>query len=120
METDYQESPVLPKPSKSVPVIMLAMLICSCLILLFAIIGVYQAFFGVPGKKAEIQELQTISNIWQDRAVKAEATIEEYKVAMKLEDLFLLVADPQQIMDFEALDDYIKNKAEFCLGDCRE
>ena len=111
-----QESVVLPKTSKSVPVIMLAMLICSCLVLLFAIIGVYQSFFGVPGKKAEIKELQTISNIWQDRAVKAEAKIEEYKVAMNLEKLFLLVAKPDTITLLGELEEELCNKAQFCLG----
>ena len=116
METDYQESPVLPKPGKSVPVIMLAMLSCSVLILAFAIIGIYQTSYGVPILKDKISDLQTQTILWRDRAIKAEAKIEEYKVAMNLEKLFLLVAKPDTITLLGDLEKELCAKAQFCIG----
>lgn len=35
------------------------------------------------------------------------------KVAMKFDNLFMLVADPQQVMDFSALESILQNRRNF-------
>lgn len=91
--------------------------LCSAAIMIFFMIGVYDAFWNVPGKVARIAELTTQRDVWQARAKELDKYIAEqdkkYRVATKFDQLFMLVADPGQVMDFENLNEYIKNKKEF-------
>ena len=74
----------------------------------FAVYGIYACCWGVPGKKAQIIELQADNQ-------ELEQAIEDYKVALNYEKLFLIMADPDQIVNFGDLEDYIKSKTDFCL-----
>ena len=81
-------------------------------------------FYGIvslvilrPERNAEIAELQTQGDVWQARAKELEKYIEtregQYRVACKFDKLFMLVASPSQVLDFEALEEYIKSKKAF-------
>ena len=84
-------------------------------------------FYGIvslvilrPERNAEIAELQTQGDAWQARAKELEKAIEGYKVAMNFEQLFLLLADHDLIIEMGELENYIKNKAEFCLKESEQ
>jgi len=81
-------------------------------------------FYGIvsltiigPERNATISELTTERNVWQARAKELDQYIEiregQYRVACKFDKLFMLVASPSQVLDFEALEEYIKSKKEF-------
>ena len=74
----------------------------------FTVYGIYTSVWSVPDKKAEIISLQA-------RLAESQAENEKLKVGMKFESLFWTIADPDQIVDFEALNKYIREKQEFCL-----
>lgn len=97
--------------------VLLGLFLCSAAIMIFCVIGVYDAFWNVPAKRATIAELTDQRNTWQCRVNELERYIDEreeqYQVAMKFEDLFMLIANPNQVMKFEDLDQYIKNKKDF-------
>ena len=114
METNY-DNVMLPKMDNSVRWICGIGTILSVLIMFFCVVGVYQIIWGIPGKKDNMRDLQFQSDIWRDRAIKAEAEIEEYKVAMNLEKLFLLIAKPDTITLLGDLEKELCAKAQFCL-----
>jgi len=97
--------------------VWIGLFLCSAAIMIFCAIGVYDVFWNVPAKRAVIAELTEQCNTWQGRAKELEKYIEvregQYRVATKFDELFILIADPNQVMDFEALDQYIKNKKDF-------
>lgn len=97
--------------------VWLGLFLCSAAIMIFCVIGVYDAFWNVPGKRVEIAELTDQRDVWQARAKELDKYIEtresQYRVATKFDNLFMLVADPNQVMDFEALDEYVKSRKEF-------
>jgi len=68
--------------------------------------GILAVFWFMPAKRTEIKRLQT-----QNEAMQS--TIANYKSAMKFENLFMLVASPNDVMDFEALDKYIQERKDF-------
>ena len=70
--------------------------------------------------KDRIQELENESLVWQMRAIEAEKEIDNYKVAMNLEKLFLLVAKPDTITLLGDLEKELCGKAQFCLGKDKE
>jgi len=97
--------------------VLIGLFLCSAAIIIFCVIGVYDAFWNVPAKRATIAELTGERDLWQCQAKELERYIEtreeQYQVAMKFENLFMLIADPNQVMKFEDLDQYIKNKKDF-------
>jgi len=81
-------------------------------------------FYGIvsltiigPERNATISELQTQGDVWQARAKSLDKYIEtregQYRVACKFDNLFMMIADPDQVINFEALDGYIKTRKEF-------
>ena len=96
--------------------IRIGLLLCLAAIAFFCVNGIY-AFWNVPGKRAEIAELTTQCDVWRDRAKELEKYIEvredQYRVATKFDQLFMLVADPNQVMDMEGLEEYIETRKEF-------
>ena len=81
-------------------------------------------FYGIvslvilrPERNAEIAELQTQGDVWQARAKELDKYIEtregQYRVACKFDNLFMMIADPDQVINFEALDGYLKTRKEF-------
>ena len=102
----------------------IALFLCSACLTVFFVIGVYDAFWNVPAKVAEIAELTDERDHWQARAKELDKYIgiqnkniatqeDKYRVACKLDHLFMMIADPDQVINFEALDGYIKTRKEF-------
>lgn len=83
----------------------------------FIFYGVYASLWSAPKYRTKIVNLQIEKQAWQGRAITAEAQIEDYKVAMNYETLFLLMCKPDTITLIGDLEEQIKNKADFCLGD---
>ena len=71
-----------------------------------AIIGITNMFSTIPNLNYKIEDLQIQNKNMQTK-------INEYKVAMKFENLFMLGASPKNVMNFEALEKYIKERKEF-------
>jgi len=89
----------------------------SAAIMFFAVIGVYDAIWNVPAKVVEIAELTDSRDAWRARAKELDKYIEtregQYRVATKCDQLWMMVADPNQVMDFEGLEEYLKSKKAF-------
>ena len=95
----------------------IALFLCSACLTVFFVIGVYDAFWNVPAKVVEIAELTDERDHWQARAKSLDKYIEtregQYRVACKFDNLFMMIADPDQVINFEALDGYIKSRKAF-------
>ena len=96
---------------------LIALFLCSACLTIFFVNGVYSAFWNVPKKNVEIAELTDERDHWQARAKSLDKYIEtregQYRVACKFDNLFMMIADPDQVINFEALDGYIKTRKEF-------
>ena len=96
---------------------LIALFLCSACLTIFFVNGVYSAFWNVPKKNVEIAELTDERDHWQARAKSLDKYIEtregQYRVACKFDNLFMMIADPDQVISFEALDGYIKTRKEF-------
>jgi len=97
--------------------VWLGLILCLWAIIFFFLIGVYATFWSVPEKRAEIVVLTDQRDIWQCRAKELEEYIEtrdgQYRVATKFDNLFMMIADPNQVMDMEGLEQYIKDRKDF-------
>jgi len=69
----------------------------------------------VPDRNNEIQYYQDRASVWKSRAQELERLNDELKVSQNFEDLFLLCAQPRSMLNMKKLNDYVKNKKEFCL-----
>jgi len=98
-------------------IVIIVMFLFSAAIVIFTVTGVYDAFWNVPAKNTEIQRLTNLCNAKQDRIVELDKYIidreKKYQVATKCGNLFMLIADPNQIMDFEDLEKQIQDKKDF-------
>lgn len=94
-----------------------AVLTVSWILVGLIVTGVYQIGWGIPDRLKQIEELTLKANTWESRAKELDTYVIEqerkYKVATKFDNLFLLIADPDQVIDFEALDKYIKDRKAF-------
>jgi len=95
------------------------LILCGLLltsIMVFFFIGVYDTFFNVPAKNAKIAGLTDQRDTWHARCKYLEKYIEDregkYRVAVKFDHLFMLAADPNQVMDFEAIEELIKDRKD--------
>ena len=95
----------------------IGLLLCSAAILIFCIIGISDECWVVPAKRAEIVKLTGQRDIWQARAKSLDKYIEtregQYRVAVKFDRLFFMAADPNRVMDFEAIEELIKDRKGF-------
>lgn len=84
------------------------LLICGTvsIIVAFSIIGMISAFSTIPNRNKIITMLEC-------RVETRNKKINQYKSAMKFENLFMLVASPNDVMDFEALEEYIQDRKDF-------
>ena len=78
------------------------------IIILFSIIGMIATCSTIPNQNNKIVTLE-------QQVKSLNAKINQYKVAMNYEKLFLLLAKPDTIMLMGDLEDYIESKADFCL-----
>jgi len=86
----------------------------------FTMFGIYFTFWGNPHKKAQIRQLSAEVEVWHNRAIELESAVADYQRALKFENLFLMVADANQVMTLDKyLQQQVDNKAEFCLGDVK-
>lgn len=109
-----------PSGATKLKIALYFLLSVSMLIATFAVYGGYQLVVGVPEKQAAISELRgLLRNAVQENAVAVEKnrklTVKNnrLKVAMKFDNLFMAVADPNQIMDFETLETILTNRRDF-------
>ncbi len=99
--------------TRSEKLILHGLLLMSVLIVMFSVFGIFQFFIGLPEKRAEIQYLQSRVDVLRSRIIEQDEAIEKYQTALKFENLFFLVADPGQVMEFEDLEGYLTNKKQF-------
>jgi len=85
-----------------------ALMLLSAAIMVFSIIGVYDSFWHVPAKNAAIYQLSQKNELLQ-------AENRKMKIAMRFENLFTTFANPNQMIDFKELENYICEKRGFCL-----
>ena len=97
---------MIPKTRWRENTIVFSCILTVWLIVGFFIYGVWAAVWSVPDKKAEIELLQIRVDSYQ-------AAVEKYQSAMKFENLFMLVANPNAVMDFEELEGYIQDRKDF-------
>lgn len=93
------------KNESIVVVLMLMILLCFAS---YGVYGMYAFGWGMSAKRDEIIVLKA------DKQV-LEQTIEDYKVAMNFEKLFLLLCKPDTITLLGDLEERAKDKAEFSL-----
>ena len=86
----------------------LALMALSAAIMIFCVIGIYDYFWNVPAKKSEIFRLSQNNELLQSENDKL-------KMGMRFENLWLLTADANDMMDFTALEDMLCEKR----GNCR-
>jgi len=104
--------------------IWIGIIFCIFIIISFTGIGVYEAFWNVPAKNTEITELTNQLDVYKARVKELDKYVgiqnkniatqeDKYRVACKFDHLFMLIADPDQVISFEALDGYIKSRKAF-------
>ena len=76
------------------------------IIILFSIIGMIATCSTIPNQNDKIIALK-------QQVKSLDAKINEYKVAMKFENLFMLGASPKNVMNFEALEAYLIERKNF-------
>lgn len=112
---------MLTAPTKTDRAIVLGIAALSFFMVFLCIYGIVAFTLIRPERNAEIQSLQSQVEVLTDRKIELEEANEIYSVALKFQELFLMVADAGEIMELDKyLKEQNKNKAEFCLGDCRE
>lgn len=89
----------------------------SAVIMIFCIAGIYNTFWGVPAKVERIAELEKYVTVWRDRSTGLDKYIERQKVAMNFSNFFMMMADPDQIINMADLEGYIEEKRHFCLDE---
>ena len=104
---------IIPEKSRWDSLILIGVLVVSILIIVTCIYGLVAKTILMPKKKAEIQYLQSRVEVLQGRITEQDQAIENYQTALKFENLFFLVADPGQVMNFEDLEKYLCHKKEF-------
>jgi len=103
---------------------LIALLLCSAVLTVFFVNGIYCAFWNVPLKNIEITELTNQLDVYKARVKELDKYVgiqnkniatqeDKYRVACKFDHLFMLIADPDQVISFEALDGYIKSRKAF-------
>ena len=96
--------------------------VVAFLIVASSVAGVYQTFWSVPEKKTEIAELTRERDVWESRAKELDRYVAEqdkiYRVATKFDNFFMMIADPDQVINMECLEEYIKDRKEFYEIDC--
>lgn len=87
----------------------------SAVIMIFCTAGIYNTFWGVPAKVERIAILEKQVEIWRYRSAELERYVERQKVAIHFDQFFMMIADPDQIINMADLEGYIEEKREFCL-----
>ena len=88
-------------------------LIGICLIWFY---GAAAMLWIIPNKNDEIQYLEGRVAAWKSHVQEVEQLNQELIIAQHFEDLFVMCAKPQTLLNLEKLNGYIKNKKKFCLG----
>lgn len=98
---------------------LIVLILISTVVVFFVWVGVRDMVWKMPAKNSEIQRLTDLCNAKQNRIRELDKYIidreAKYRVATKFDNLFMLIADPNQIMDFEVLDGYIKSRKAFFI-----
>ena len=76
-------------------------------LLWFTVWGVFLFFWDAPAKRAEIAILQAEN-------VELQKSNNDLKTALRFENLFLLTANQNDLLDFTELEDYLCEKRGLC------
>lgn len=95
---------------------MIGLVLASVTIMVLAIIGGYHIFTAAD-KKAELEYQTQKAQAWEARAKELDKYVSEkeqqYRVAARFDNLFMMMADPDQVVDMDGVEEYIKSKREF-------
>ena len=85
----------------------LTLMLLSAAIMVFCVIGIFDCFWNVPAKKSTIYQLTQSNELLQ-------AENEKLKTGMRFENLWLLTADQNDMMDFTMLEETLCEKRGLC------
>lgn len=85
----------------------------SVLIVVLAAIGAYH-LCCVPGRSEKITVLEQQVDVWKHRSAELEKYIEKQRTAFRYENLFMLAADSNDLLDFSELEEYLCEKRGLC------
>ena len=80
-------------------------------------LGVYDEIWELPTKRSEIYNLSQRIEILQVALKEKDEYIEKQNTAMRFENLFLLAADQNDLLDFSELEDYLCDKRGLCTNE---
>jgi len=94
--------------------ILFTLFLLSAMLMFFVVSGIYYSFFGVPRKNAEIKELSQRIKILKIHESQLQKKIEQQRLAFRFENLFMLAADQNDLLDFSELEEYLCEKRGLC------
>ena len=101
------------QPSKLENFVVLGLSLASILIMLFFLYGIFACFWQVPHLKAKIHTLETKVELMSGQIDYLNSEIEKYRVANNFNDLFVMLANPNQMIDMSDLNKWLRDKREF-------
>ena len=89
-------------------------LVLAVIISWFFVYGQITIFWTVPEKEAEIKHLQSKMVMLETQVDSLHAAVEQYRIAMRFENLFFLTADQNDLLDFSMLEELLCEKRGLC------
>lgn len=93
------------------------LIILSVIVVVLAIAGGYHIIWGRHDTSAEIYSLNQRVEVLQVALKEKDEYIEKQNTAMRFENLFLLAADQNDLLDFSELEDYLCDKRGLCTNE---
>ncbi len=94
--------------------ILFLLLLLSAVLTFFTVSGIYHTLFNIPRKNAEIKELLQQVEILKIHESQLQKKIEQQRLAFRFENLFMLAADQNDLLDFSKLEEYLCEKRGLC------
>ena len=98
----------------------MALVILSCVIMSLAIAGGYHIVWGRHDTSAEIYTLNQRVEVLQVAVQEKDEFIKQQKTAFRFEQLFMLAADQNDLMDFDELEGYLCERRGICLNKIKQ
>jgi len=92
---------------------IIGLFVICILFIATCIYGIVAKTILIPERNIEIKYLQSRVDVFKNRSIELEEAVKNYKTALKFENLFFLVADPNAVMNFEHLETYLANHKSF-------
>ena len=90
------------------------LMLMSCMVMFLAVTGGYHIIWGRHDTSAEIYSLSQRNEALRAAVIEKDAYIEKQGTAMRFENLFLLAADQNDLMDFTMLEEMLCEKRGLC------